>query len=320
MGFVRACRDAAESFYPPVGEEFVGIVEGGGFGRERMMAYYYARLESLLGCTMVGVSRERATCEGAVVGRNYDWATQDLRWCELHRYRAPDALARLGYTHHWAGCTDVLNEAGLYCAIASLPPQPLRGPGVQWNVIVEMVTETCSTVDEAVAACARPDHLRPMSYLLADAAGDVAVVEATPAEVCVRRPQDGLVLVANAIQGGRVLARVSEREAFYEAPGQVPLPHSYDGGEDRAMRRVRRAMELLAGVDPVSEEDLVAVLTDHEAPICTGRHEDGPEVGDEVPTAVPWSTIWSGLCRPARRSFRIAPGQPCRKEYVEFNL
>ena len=316
MGFVRDCRDMAEAFYPPVGAEFEGIVEGGGFGAERMMAHYYARLESRLGCTMVGVSSERHRDAGSLVGRNYDWATEDLQWCELHRYRPPDALARVGYTHHWAGCTDVLNEAGLYCAIASLPPEPVRGPGVQWNVVLEKVTETCRGVDEAVEVCASTDHLRPMSYLLADAAGAVAVVEATPSEVRVREPGRGLVLAANATQGGRILSQTTATGRNVPVPGEQP--RSYDGGEDRAMRRVRRALAMLAGAERIAAEDLERVLSDHEAPICTGRHERGPS--DEVPTRVPWSTIWSGICRPADGVFLIAPGQPCRESYVEFRL
>ncbi|MHC4789162.1 MAG: hypothetical protein ACYS8K_08190, partial [Planctomycetota bacterium] len=97
--FVDGCRDAAADFYPPVMEEFEGLVRSGGLDREAMAAHYFARLESGLGgCTMFALSPAcRAEGEGPIVGRNYDWAVSDLRWCELQRYRPADGFRRIGY-------------------------------------------------------------------------------------------------------------------------------------------------------------------------------------------------------------------------------
>jgi hypothetical protein len=311
-GFVAACRRAACALYPPVLEEFEGLVEGGGFDRAKMEAHYFARLESRLGgCTMFGImERLRAAGQGPVVGRNYDWAVADLHWCELQRYFPQEGLARIGYTHHWAGCPDVLNAAGLYVAIASLPAESVPAPGVQWNILVDMISETCASVGEAIEVCGRVRHLRPMSYLLADAAGETAVVEATPAEVRVRWPENGFVVATNVPLGGELVAASSTGNEDFRA-GDTSTDRNPSLGP--AAHRAREAGRLLSEKTPgISREGIVEILRDHVVPICTGDHEqsDGRE----------WATIWSGICSPAEGDFRIAPGLPCRSEYRRFNL
>jgi hypothetical protein len=315
--FVEGCRAAAARFHPPVIEEFEGLLRGGGFDREAMTAYYFARLESRLGgCTMFAVQPAfRKGGRGPIVGRNYDWAAEDLRWCRLERYFPADGLRRIGYTHHWAACPDVLNEGGLYLAIAALPPEPVLAPGVQWSILVDMVSECCTSVAEATAACARVVHLRPMSYLLADASGDVAVVEATPRRVTVRSPENGFVVATNRPGGGQALAAPGDRPAG-ERLAEPIGPRRGERSKDalrRATRRLRRAVELLTGELPgLSEEAVRRILADHEAPVCTGEHEH--------PDGAPWATIWSGICAPAEGLFKIAPGLPCRHPYHTFRF
>jgi len=313
--FARACLEAAQAAYPPAVEEFEGILEGGGFDRAAMRAYYFARLESQVGCTMFAVSGPAGGAREPIVGRNYDWATADLKWCRLERYVT--APRRIGYSHHWAGCADLLSEAGLYVAIASLPPEPVRAPGVQWNIVTEMVSETCSTVAEAAEACARVRHLRPMSYLLADAHGDVGLVEATPREVRFREgaPLGGVckvVIAANAPQGGDLVRAWDDGAA---ARSEELPPHYRGGAAERAEQRIARVQQCLEAL-PQQErpgaDDIAAILKDHHAPICAGDHAD--------PDGAPWSTIWSGLCEPSRGTFRIAPGLPCRHAYQEFRI
>ncbi len=307
--FVAGCRAAALELHPAAEAEFEGIVRGGGFDRARMQAYYFARLESRLGgCSMLGIGPSRG---GPLAARNYDWAVSDLRWCRLERYSPTDAPCRIGYTHHWAGCPDVLSERGLYVAIASLPAEPVRAAGVQWSILMDAVTEGCATVDEAVAACARVRHLRPMSYLLADAAGGVAVVEATPGVVRVRRPEGGVVVAANAPLGGELLAE--HRSVEYDPPLGPPVDARVrEHVVERSQRRIARVQAMLGSADAtITEETVAAVLRDHEAPICTGDHA--------APDGGRWGTIWSGISKPAEGVFAIAPGRPCASEYVRFS-
>jgi hypothetical protein len=312
--FVAACREAALELRPAAEAEFEGLVRGGGFGRARTEAYYFARLESRLGgCTMLGIgSARRAGGRGPLAARNYDWAVSDLRWCRLERCEPADGPRRIGYTHHWAGCTDALSERGLYVAIASLPAEPVRAAGVQWSILLDALCEGCASVAEAAALCARVRHLRPMSYLLADAAGAVAVVEATPGAVRVRRPEQGVALAANAPLGGELLAE--HVGADYEPPLGPPADEgSRQRAVERSARRIARARQMLPDGDGAIDEEAVrGVLRDHEAPICTGDHA--------TPGGGRWGTIWSGICKPAEGDFAIAPGRPCSADYHSFRL
>ena len=281
------------------------MVQGGGFDRQAMMAYYFARVESLLGgCTMFAIG------DRPITGRNYDWAVKDLHWCELRRY----GIRRIGYTHHWAGCCDVLTEKGLYVAIASLPPADVRAPGLQWNTVVDMIAQRCSSVPEAAEACAAVRHLRSVSYLVADGRGAKGVIEATPEGVRLRTGHD-IVVAANAPLGGRLIRDWSRERPPYVLPKPICLaPENYrNDAVARATRRIGRVRELLAASGPqVSEGDVKRVLSDHGAPICTGDHAR--------PDGAPWATIWSLVCLPAERRFCIAPGLPCRHAYQPFAL
>jgi len=307
--FVDACMEHVRAAYPAAIEEFEGILETSGFDRRRFRRYHFARVESRVGCTMFGLPSDLTPPgAGAIAGHNYDWATADLKWCELHRYRSPHARDRLAYTHHWAGDADVLNEAGLFIAISSLPPAPVQTPGMQWNLTVDMVSELCDTVDEAAEKLASVRHLRPMSYLLADASGDATVVEALPGEVNIREAGAGPVAAANVRRFGRAL-----RDGTNTPPRGVleqpinPGADSHDpDSERRSRRRVRRVLELL-DEGPMDPEAAGRALADHQAPVC--RHHDPG-----------WGTIWSAICLPARRRLRIAPGPPCRTGYRTFDL
>jgi len=315
--FVDACRACATAAWPHAAEEFEGILQGSGVERRAMTAYYFARLESGLGgCTMLAVDEEHSEGRaGALAGRNYDWAVSDLRWCELHWYVPPGGQRRIGYTHHWAGCTDLLNESGLYVAIASLPPAPVRAAGVQWHILVDALTETCSTVREAAELLSSVRHLRPLSYLLADASGNVGVVEATPEAVVFREPEQGFVTAANVPQGGNTIKDWARDQEGYFLPEPVgTAPQNYEGAAvQRARKRINRVEELLRrAAGRVSVAAVRQVLCDHAAPICTGDHAH--------PDGAPWGTIWSGLCAPVRREFWIAPGLPCRHPYQQFAL
>ena len=315
--FVRACFDLTAEFHPSAVDEFEGIVRGGGFEREAMMAYCFARVAAQPGgCTMAAVSESRRkTGSGPIAGRNYDWAVSDLRWCALHRLTPPDGPRRIGFTNHWAGCPDWLSERGLYAAMAALPAADVRCPGVQWNVLLDRIAETCSTADAAAGLCAGVRHLRSMSYLFADAGGGMCVVEAMPAHVRRRDAADGALVATNAPLGGRLLADRAAVPCPADAALHIELesPQRRLAIVERAMRRQRRAEALLReAAEDISRRTMTALLRDHEAPICV--------CADSDPGGHRWGTIWSGICDPAEGAFLIAPGAPCRHAFQRFTL
>ena len=286
--FAHACRDTTGRIFPSALDTFRGIVDGSGLGGDDFLTYYFARREGVLrGCTMFA-ARHPATRDGVtLVGRNYDWVNSDQKWCELRMIRQEGAFPVLGYSHHWAGLPDALNAEGLFVAIASLPKRPPELPGLQWNLVVDVLMATCRTVPEAEKLITSFHHLRAMTYLIADASGEAIAAEARPEGVTIRRSSDGLVLATNH--------EVTEVEA--------------SDRDKRSRRRYERAEAVLrAHAGWVDEGVAEEVLADHRGQICSGPHHD--HVGRDS-----WGTLWSTICRPDLRTLKIAQGHPCEVDY-----
>jgi hypothetical protein len=298
LRFAKACREAAMEVFPQADEMFEGFLEGGGWEEEAFFFYFFARKQGLLrGCTNFAVLPSATLDRETLVGRNYDWAYSDLPYCESRVVAVDGALKFVSYTHHWIGHPDCLNEAGLFVAISSLPAIETREPGVQWNILVDAVASTCRTVSEAVALLSRVNHLRSITYLVADPY-DAAAVEAGPQGVHVRKPTDGIVIATNHV--------VRESDS---SDRSLHSSARYERADDR----------LNAKVPGVTESDVTSVLRD---PVCTIR--DGKRFLhplDHVPLAAAenWGTLWSTICRPARGEIKVAEGHPQDVHYMPIN-
>lgn len=181
-----------------------------------------------------------------------------------------------------------MNEAGLFVAISSLPALEATKPGLQWNILVDAIASTCRSVSDAVSLLRGVNHLRAITYLLADQ-NTAAAVEASPEGVRVRAAVDGIVIATNHATGA---TDESDRTC-----------HSI-ARYDRAHDRLRSCSPL------IDESDVVDILRD---PVCAIR--DGKRFLhelDHVPLAAVenWGTIWSTICRPSQREIRIAEGHP----------
>ena len=156
------------------------MLAGSELDADRFASYYFGRTAPLAGgCTMMAATPESTASGTTLVGRNYDGAYADRRWCEA-RLIAPDGEpARVGYTHHWGGLCDAMNDSGLAVCIASLPPVGTHQPGMQWHLVVDLVATRCRTAHEAVETIAAVPHLRSIAYMVADAT-NAFLVEADP--------------------------------------------------------------------------------------------------------------------------------------------
>ncbi len=278
------CERLLGHYYPPLLDELRGLLDGSGFNRDDFVAYYLARHRSVYRrrCTMFAVGPPLTREGRLLVGRNYDWVRGDLKWCELREVRLDAAPARIGYSNHWIGEPDVLTAKGLLVSLATLRPRRDAQPGLQWNAVIEIVAATCASADEAAATILRLPHIRPMNYLVADAA-TAYVLEAQPEGVKRRALADGLVVATNRVADEMGRAADCTRYA-----GAVQLLRGQAGGID--------------------ERVIKTVLADHEFHICDGDHarRDG----------MAWETIWSFIGDPAAMRLALAPGRPCETAYV----
>jgi len=286
--FGDACRAMVERWHPAIIGEFDGMLEASGLPEDRFTSYYYGRTAPLAGgCTNIAASAEAAAGGTTLVACNYDWAYADLRWCEARLVAPAGEPRRIGYTHHWGGVCDVMNEEGLTVCIASLPPIKPTGPGLQWHIVVDLVVSRCRTASEAAHLICGVPHVRSLSYLIADAT-TARLVEASAARAAIVEPQAGILVATNH--------RLGEEE---DAGAR---------GSFSVVRR-RRALELLRPVvGRIGPEDLRRVLADHEGGICAGDHDD---IRGRPSQHGRSGTIWSLLAAPAERTMQVAPGHPC---------
>ncbi len=140
-----------------------------------------------------------------------------------------------------AGRYDGVNDAGVFVSLhVVLSDEPADSrPGVPFHLLPRLVLETCASTRAAVEALTRLPHLNPFNYLIADPSGDLAVVEAHPSRVRVRRPEASTPALAAT--------------NHYEHPDMRPLQRG------RKLAGSQARLQALA---------LGAPLTDHAAPLC----------------------------------------------------
>ncbi len=294
--FAQDCSTIAGEMFPPLLELVYGMIEGSGFVSEDLWTAYFARDPILLGgCTSFAVESEEET--PTVVGRNYDWLCSDRAWCHAVTQIPKPGLATTGYTHTWTGRPDLLNAEGVLVTLASLHYRPPSRPGLSWNVLNELVGALATTTAEAVELLMSAPHLRPMSYLIADAAGDAQVIEATGSGVRARGPENGVLVATNwpaavELEDGDAVGTLND-------------------GRGGARSRYWRVKELIAerrpGFDLAHARE---VLSEHDEPVCSGDHNGGIGLRHEG-----WATLWSLTHLCGSSTLWLAEGQPCRTRY-----
>lgn len=303
--FALACEALTAEIYPPLLEKVEGMIEGSGLpGRALKPSFYASQFSPSMGCTNLAVLPPRTADGTIIVGLNYDWYYYSQEWRELREMSPQGALPSLGVTHHWAGSPDGINEAGLGVFLSVLPREKAIGPGLAWQLVTDILLDTCHDVAESCQFVTSVPHLSAFNYLVTDASGQAVVAEALPAGVTLREPKDGFILATNHLPG----REVPEQELCTNDRRRL----------ERSLDRYARASEILNSVErPVDDAVIGSLLRDHEAPICRGNHD--PVEGDASFDNV-FGTIWSLISRPAYRTLQVAWGHPCRSEYRKYAL
>jgi hypothetical protein len=299
------CEAVVAHVYRALLDKVEGMIDGGKLARNDFKALFYARDSSgQVGCTNLAVLPSCTADDSLIVGVNYDWFYHAREWRELRETRPQGARRSLRVTHHWAGSPGGINEAGLGVFLSVLPQRQSTGPGLAWHLIMDIVLDTCSDVQEARDLVASVPHLSAFNYLIVDALDEAVVAEALPGGVTFRKPENGFLLATNHLPGR-------------EEP-EAQLSEANRRRQQRSVARYEKATawcSQMAG--RIDEAAVRGLLRDHEAPICRGNHNP-PEKGtafDDV-----FGTIWSLTGRPADRKLHVAWGHPCRSDYLPYGL
>lgn len=285
--FARECEEEVKQVFPEILEEIQGFADGCGVPYEDLCPFIVSvGIKQSAGCSCF--ASVLTTSSRPIMGRNYDWYYEIQKYTESYLTMPEGAYWSLGNSDIFVGREDGLNECGLAVAMALVPPKEFK-PGINFALVVRAILDKCANVSEAVNFLQNVSYVRSDNYLLVDKEGDMAVVEASPRKIRVRRPEEGAIVATNHF----VHYEMKEEEDVNNRP-------------PTSLQRYQRIKSLLKEAKGKLDFNLArCILSDHEGLVCSHRDE------------IKLGTIWSFICSPTENTVLMATGHPCKKRYKE---
>lgn len=314
LSLARACLAEHEAYAPHLVEELRGIAAGAGIGSEELVVAGgftdFIDAVAAVGSARVPGGRPAAAVDdctaflvpdslmeggAAVLAQTWDMHEGSAEHLLLLRGRPAGAPDFLVYTT--AGCVGMIgmNEAGLSVGINNLMAADGRA-GVTWPFAVRAMLEK-ETLEDALDVLARARLAGGHNYLVLDAAGNGANVEAMATRSHTTRLENEVVAHTNHCLAPQTQAVERQRSEESQASSEARLADAY------------RLLE--AGVRQGDGLSLAAVqgVTADTASIC---HRGVP------PLFV--ATCGAVVMRPASRELWAAAGMPSSEPYVRFTF
>jgi hypothetical protein len=288
LRFARECEAAVGEHAPWLIEEVRGVEDAGVFD-PGVVKVLPLTLYADPGCSAVAVSGRHTRDGKPLFGRNYDFFASFGKYNSLYKTRPEGKLAHIGCSDQWVGRHDGLNEAGLAIGHSG-PPGREQRPGFVITLAIRAVLDTCRTVSEAAAFLERIPHLGNTSYLVADATGEIAAVDASPGKVVTTRFPDGFGFLANA--------NVSQEMAAYAPDEEV----------SRGRTRARNLRNWFAARSTIGMGDVQRVPADPRDGVCACAMGGGEAENPAV-------TLWSWTAAPGDAVVYLAKGTPSETPY-----
>jgi len=287
LAFGRECVREVERVFPDVLEEIRGFADACQTSYETLAAFI-----SSIGafkpseCSVFSISAH----SDVLFGRNYDWFYRAKGHTESYLTMPSDGYWSVGNTDIFVGREDGVNEKGLAIGMTGIQPVRVK-PGISFALIVRRVLDKCACVEEGVRTLTDARFLTCSNYLLADRDGEMAVVEACPDKVRVRRPEgeDNFIVCTNHF----VHSEMNRMENVKERP------------LDSAIRYTTIYNALKQSKEKIRIQDAQEILSDHKGYVCS--HVEEIKLG----------TLWSMVSTLKEPRIYSAEGQPCRTRYRE---
>lgn len=268
------------------------------------------------GCTQIHAA-SKATAEGKpLCGRNYDFPNL-LRPYQLIRREIPAEAGRFATTTvtqaPLAGAHQGVNEQGLSVCVNNSRQwkgPDLRFKGVPYQFILMEALETCRTTAEVVKLITEfPCRANAGFFGIADAAGDIRVVEFTASRWMVREPDEAGVAAQTNHFIKMTEANLPEG-THWVVEGMEGLEYAFS-----TETRYRTAYEKLRErAGQITVETMMEILWDHSA-------NDGVGADHTVCChGLTGSTLGSMIVDTRGRKMWVADGNPCEAPYEEIEF
>jgi isopenicillin-N N-acyltransferase like protein len=312
----RAFRRATAAHHPRIAEMLDGVAAGAAVAVEEIYALN-ARTELLYGsapdggdggCTSVGVLGTHTASGNLLLAQNWDWhpdqrnamvllATRDDRGLDVLTLAEAGMLAKAGLNSAGVGvCVNMLG-----CERDGLPHT--GEPGVPYHVLLRAVLEADSLTWATRVVCRSPRNasINLLVGQAGPAGGELIDLEVVPGDVGWLHPVEGVLSHANHLESA-----LPVRDTARDLGGSSLFRSA----------RARRLLADAAAARKVSEDDLIAMLRDHQgAPGAICRHVDMREAPLDRS-----ETVYSVLLDLDDRRLALAAGPPCGHDYAWLDL
>lgn len=272
-------------FYPEIVEEINGFAQGIREPQENVVGLLLSMgVFDLEGqCSIFAFRNVGYT----IFGRNYDYLYQHRNRCQSLLVNANHKFVFTGQADVFIGKMDGMNEKGLAVGMNFVNSHE-RSPGVSFSLIVRYLLEHCTTVTEAVNVLTKVTTCSTNNYLLADAMGDMAVVEVTPAHRFVRKPKDGQPFIYSTNHF------ISEQMQNHDAGGVE---------WSKSRERARGLEQRLQNETALTIEKAQAILSNQECFVCMDLPQEQ------------FGTLWSVVANTQSLEVNRCDGKPQHTNY-----
>jgi len=322
----QACIKKAVCRYLPLQAERVrGLAEGLGISEslcwglqfmEILMCEAGKSMKVPAGCTQIHAGPAATASGNPLSARNYDFPNMLAPYQLIRREipSEPGRFATITVTQApLAGAHHGVNEHGLMVCVNNArlwKGKDLRYQGVPYQLILMEALETCRTTAEAVKLVTEfPARANAGFFGIADAAGEIRVVEFTASRYAVREP-DELNVMAQTNHYIKLVEANLPEGTYWTVKGMEGLEyaHSTNTRHATAYSRLREA----AG--KITVETMMEILKDHSA---------GGGDGSDCTVCchgLTGGTLGSMIVDMRARKMWVAEGHPCTHDYREIEM
>ena len=296
---------AIGEFSPDLLEELRGVAEGADVSLELLAAingrYEVVWSEMRPQCTSLAVLPEASADGHTLLAQNWDYLLGVQDGCILLDVEEEGRPRILMHTEAGIIGQKGFNSEGLGLVVNALVSDGdhFEANPPFWIVCREMLR--CSSISEAMKVFLNASRSVSYNVLLAQAGGFAVDLEATPLDVSILTPSEGLLAHTNHLIGPRAL---KVRDIFVK---RYP---------DSVYRLYRAETALEAEWGEITTQTLMEILRDHYGkPHSICCHPDPRE-----PEDFRGATLASIIIDLDERRMHITRGPPCQAEYREITL
>ncbi|GAB3655943.1 C45 family autoproteolytic acyltransferase/hydolase [Echinicola sediminis] len=174
-------------YYPEAIKEIEGFADGIQDRPENLGAFLLSLgiFDTTGQCSVFAFKND----DSVIIGRNYDMLYAFKKFTESSLIASKDKYAYISQSDVFIGRSDGINEKGLSIAMSFVNGTMVQ-PGIGFHFIVKKVLENCSTTEQAIDLIQGTKVSSANNFLIADKAGELAVVESAPQKSTVRRPDN----------------------------------------------------------------------------------------------------------------------------------